>query len=211
MERGFNVLSMPEGHREVFEGLDEWAMESLAIAGITEEIAGVYEGVKPAAILECGWDDEEVGWKEGDWEMLEKALGELGMITARESNGRDYYLSKDKAVTERLREVVARRKGLVASGTDVSNNDMQDIEREIGGLLGFPVTSTEAFIGNTERLPYEGRERIDGARHAGLVLSQEHYMEEIEAYTKPISRAVQELMPRAYEDIVRRRSEDLES
>ena len=205
-EREGRFDAIPEKERAAFARLDEMAEESAVVGGMMTQIAGVYCGVKPAAILEMGYVTEEMrdDWQEHGWEEMGGVAEDLGMVMIE--SGEDRVLSRDWDVAEELKEALAKLRG------GDSGEETRELEMKVGKLLGFPETSTAAFLGEAEKLPdemkyikagtFEGHDvyefKIHDMRYAEIALSKEHFLEEVEAYGVPIRQAVEELMPKFY-------------
>ncbi len=173
--------------KEALRSLDESRMSRMKASGITD-VVGVIAGIKPVAFLHDG-------------EVDSQSVAALGLNCEPMANGL-YAASRDEHLSRELRDV------WMAKIED--SEDPRDSERAMGKLLGYPETATEYFIERSptvftsEELPVIASHAIDDTTSTffnQLILSPDHYHQEIDQYVIPLEIAVRELAPHTYEFI----------
>ncbi len=147
------------------------------------EVVGVIAGIKPAAYI---------NYAEG---RAGDCIAQLGMWQCS-AGGAELCVSRNLALAN---ELAVRFKN-VRKGTP---DQVRQTERAIGKLLGYPSTSTDYYIDFREDgqlpivLPAAVRDTVLMG-FARLILSPEHWREELEAYAIPLAEATRNLAPRTY-------------
>lgn len=174
-------------HLRQFDG----SLKTVKEADLAISVAGVLSGVKSGSLIEelpktiRSQQFKELGLYYVPIEALFEWQGEAG----------PGVIARSSAVADELMQLVAVR--------------MPDPARDarFGELLGFPSTATEYYnrrissVGTPWELPMGQGTLHDGKLEdyfAQLVFSPEHYEDEMEAYTRPLQKATQALMPHAY-------------
>lgn len=184
-----------ESHDALLEldNLSRKAKGDMALAADIVDVIGVLAGIKPAAFI--GGNELVVG---------NDLLSRLGLVCATSKIKNIVYVSFDKEKAERLASLHELVWG--------KNAEYANENREIGRLLGYPVTATEYFLhrlsvyGTTEELPIVRVKRTKDTvseHFQSLILSPEHYDQELAAYSEPLEKATRLLAPRTYAMIKR--------
>ena len=173
------------------------ALDSLAtahgehIAYDITDIVGVLVGLKPVAMI---------GNNSKAPDITTALVEKLGLKHASWPEKNLTYVSFNQENADRMAQLHT-----VVWGANAAHPDEN---REIGALLGYPVTATDYFIRRLTSfeagvpLPIvEIDEPADSVSQyfCSLILSPEHAKEEISAYCKPLEEAVQEFAPTTYE------------
>lgn len=180
------VPVLSESQRATLAAFDATAKNSLE-AGSVMDVVGVLAGIKPVALVYDGLKD---------YSML-KDVGLHAVLINKEID--EYAISRDPVLAEELQ-------GVLETQPDDAEGYTAKQEK-VGRLLGYPATGTEYFVHrietmDTENLPMirikEARDTVD-AKFQQLILSPEHYREEVQQYSEPLQAAVRELAPHSYE------------
>ncbi len=151
------------------------------------DIAGVIAGIKPVVLMHTS----EVSIKEV------KTLG-FHCVVVNETGS--YIASND-----RTRAIEAAR--IFTQGLTKSGNRTVATERKIGKLLGYPATATEYFLKRWKTLDTKDELPVVIPRSTlgtvddffvQLILSPEHYKEELAAYVMPLKEATRQYLPKTY-------------
>lgn len=181
---------MNEAQRESLQRFDS-SLKTVKEAAVAVSVAGVLSGVKPGALLEelprtiQSQQIRELGLYYVPIEALFDWPGEVG----------PGVIARSSAVADELSQLAVTR--------------MPDTARDarFGELLGFPSTATEYYsrrmssVGTPWELPMgQGALHDDKIENyfAQLVLSPEHYEDEMKMYVRPLQRSMQALMPHTY-------------
>lgn len=84
-------------------------------------------------------------------------------------------------------------------------NQTEEEIREIGQLLGYPSTGTDAFLGKTEKIETQEVFNILGQKDFSplfqpLAMSRENFYQEIDSYGRIIMETMKQYMPKSYRD-----------
>ncbi len=167
------------------------SLKTVKEANLAISVAGVLSGVKSGSLIE----------------ELPKT------IRSQQFKGFGLYYVPIEALFDWQGEtgpgVIARSSAVADELMHLAAVRMPDPARDarFGELLGFPSTATEYYnrrittVGTPWELPVgQGTLHDDKLEDyfAQLILSPEHYEEEMEAYVRPLQKATQALMPHAY-------------
>lgn len=180
------VPILSESERAALSSFDQMATNTLE-AGTVMDVVGVVAGVKPAALLYDGLEDLDILKNVGLYVSL--IDGETPM----------YAISRDLTLAEELQ-------GLMMNQSQGESEDFAEKHARIGRLLGYPTTGTDYFVRrfqtmNSENLPMIRLKQSKGTVDASfqqLILSPEHYKDEVRQYSEPLQAAVKELAPHSY-------------
>jgi len=135
--------------------------------------------------------------KNKDYEIMDEDDKEIYRLS------RDIGLTKDPLLRTRLETELLRN----MSAINKKNHHKQDEEdqREIGRLLGYPRSGTDAFLGIRPRIEMgEAFNLLEGKDFAPLfqplVMSRDNFREEIDAYGRKIMETMKEYMPKSYRE-----------
>lgn len=189
-----------KAHDQQFSQKQSHAMSEIDRAATKDEmmrseimnIIGVVVGIKPSAILSYS-------------AQLSSQIRDLGL---------NYHVLTDlegnDALTISRSELLAKK--LAESFQDLwsrGRNDRSAVHRDIGKMLGYPETSTDYFLKRLATLggPLESRlpviiphefESGAGREFCQLILSPDHWREELEDYLAPLELATRRLAPKSY-------------
>ncbi|MDR1300148.1 MAG: hypothetical protein LBK50_00365 [Candidatus Nomurabacteria bacterium] len=181
------------------DGLDDSGMDH----DDAIEVAGVYFGLKQVCYIYQTTDSES---PEDGEKTIMSVIDGLGMhfeFTTEENDQetKDYYGHDyvHRMIVSKDPDKITEFKGL----SDMALNylgmglNTDEIEYEIGELLGYPRTATEAFLGHRARAD---RNEINatGQRFGQITFSKDLADEEIEQYAKPLEVITHELLPKIY-------------
>lgn len=169
--------------------------------GLTDtiDIVGVVAGIKPACIIRSGSFTEP--------EQLEQIITGLGLDQRLSHNKRIIYVSRRPELSLMLAQIHSNVQAGHQRGLPVAV--MAEQEKTIGKLLGYPKSATEMYIDiaaciqqglpNTHRIPFANKKEWEPYAH--FVTSQEHWQQELAAYSMPLKDAVKTLAPMTYHAI----------
>lgn len=178
------ALVLSSEHLQVLQTLDALSEEGRGIRPEDViEVIGVIAGIKPAAYI--NYAEGEAG----------NCIAQLGMWQCS-VGGAELCVSRNFALAN---ELAVRFKN-IRKGTP---DQVKQTERAIGKLLGYPSTSTDYYIDFREdgQLPIVVPAAVRDTVLMGfarLILSPEHWREELEAYAIPLAEATHNLAPRTY-------------
>ena len=164
------------------------------------EIVGVFAGVKPAALITDNYmDDFDIPEEDRQTSKRElddaiSASRKLGLACIKLSDG-EYSVSKDEEAALALRDAIRQRENLGAKDRE----QYEELTYVISEMLGYPRTSTDAYLGKIDRLSIDEAVELERERPSlpwkfqGFVLSKDHYLDELEAYSGPLRDAYIEL------------------
>lgn len=167
----------------VLQALDMMAEEGQMYPWDVRDVVGVIAGIKPTALI------SEVNAETG------QLLATLGLWQC-DKGGAELCVSRDLALADEL-GVQFRN---VREGTPTQ---VEQTERAIGSLLGYPGTSTDYYIKyrSDEQLPIIIPVVAEGTALWGFdqfIVSPEHWRDELASYAVPLATATAELAPRTY-------------
>lgn len=199
-------ICLNENQKEFLKTLDTFD-NSVFSNGTKVDVVGMIAGIKTTASL-CETDRESIT-SENKFKKLRQLLEKTGIKVRIDSEYPVSYTRDEKgnlqpsffvrsAILYKSEEVAQRDQIL----TDKANKTEED-EKKIGRLLGYPDTSTEAFLNKTERIKTEEAfdllGQIDFAPlFQQLVMSRKNFREEIDLYGRIIMETMKKYMPKSY-------------
>lgn len=132
-----------------------------------------------------------------DLESLKKIVHKLGMNMIYKTNREndDQYNGSWQAIVSKSNKNIWHYLRM----------DMKETSRAIkarGALLGYPPSSTKAFLNEIDRLPDHTENQLikDNplVNFIGFILSTDHYQQEITDYVAPLAAATQKYLPSTY-------------
>lgn len=178
-----------ESQNLVLRELDREVKRFGSAANSNINLVGVISALKPAAIL----DD-----RDGLVEKLEAAG-----LSVRETGNGSVVVAVNSDTSDKLAELLHKKS---------SENTNSVTEYEIGEILGYPRTATEYYIQRKgtvslplgEQLPIIQPNMLSGSTldfFSQIILSPNHWRDELEAYAVPLEQATQTYMPQTYRSI----------
>ncbi|HEX8390668.1 MAG TPA: hypothetical protein VF597_04565 [Candidatus Saccharimonadales bacterium] len=158
----------------------------------TAFVVGVLSGVKPSTIIyrDRLGDVSDQGRFDDTLEKLD-----LSHVTYMSFGHEINIISRHPEIADALVQAL-----------DIRAVDSDVAHRRIGQLLGYPETATDYFIerlstlDTTDELPRVDKTDLGELEHfSQLILSPEHYEDEIAAYVRPLADSVHVLAPKTYE------------
>ena len=155
------------------------------------DVIGVLIGLKPVAMI--GGNSEVPN-------IDDDLIGMLGLRYDAWAEKNLTYVSRSQEQAARLAELHKIVWGMNAAHPDKN--------REIGALLGYPETATDYFLKRLESLetdsplPIFEPDELAGSvsrYFCELILSPDHYKDELKAYSLPLEKGVQEFAPKTYD------------
>lgn len=154
------------------------------------DIIGVVAGIKPATVVNL---DTLVGSSLTERDAV-ALLADMGLEVQSHINTFGYRLL-----------AVSRHSAINNLLVDSLYIKTRTAQQTVGRCLGYPTTATEFYIRRTLEsdagskppapdIPLDPR----GGNFTQLILSPEHYEEEIQAYSEPLRRAVEVMAPNTY-------------
>lgn len=118
---------------------------------------------------------------------------------------RDINLTKDPVLRQRLETELLRN--ISASNDKLFYEQNEEDQREIGRLLGYPSSGTDAFLGKKPRIEVEEVfNLLEGKDFAPLfqplIMSRDNFREEIGAYGRKIMETMKKYMPKSYREYI---------
>lgn len=156
------------------------------------DVVGVLAGLKPSSFVDYD-------------ERLAAVLNDLGLRHVPFGYDPEIVdlmaISKDQVMANKLAELLV-------------THTTEDDEREIGKLLGYPPTATEYYIKRLPTLRNPSEEQLpmikpkhflgrDIDEFHQLVLSPDHWQEEVDNFIAPLEAATKEMAPGTYDRIRR--------
>ena len=198
-------------HQNNFEPSEEFAktleqLDNLRSIQASEKVsvAGVLGDIKPAAAV---WLDERAR-TDGGADLLER----LNLtVLPEEGNDNSYIIAKDTETAARLAELFQKMRSRLERSRkehdgrfDIGEVD-ESVERQIGELLGYPATAIDYYV-RRYRVRDETDEEADESfkrqipaspiNNGWIILSPEHWREELEQYATPIWEATKQYFPK---------------
>ena len=177
---------------QTMANIDEDAVKDELLRSEIMDIVGVVAGVKPSAIIN---HTDHLAHSLSDLNLTHHELLDI-------SGGSSMTISRSEPLAK---ELAGKFQELWSP--HYSNND--EIHRSIGKMLGYPKTSTDYFLERSPTVggPFDDQlpvirpielENVARSHFCQLILSPDHWREELESYAVPLETATRELAPKSY-------------
>lgn len=137
--------------------------------------------------------------KDKDYEKIDEDTKEIYRLV------RDIGLTKDPVLRQRLEMKLFRN--ISASNEKIRHKQNEEDQREIGRLLGYPSSGTDAFLGKRPRIEIGEVFKLLGEKDFAplfqpLVMSRGNFKEEIDVYGRKIMETMKKYMPKSYREYI---------
>lgn len=199
-------ICLNENQKEFLKTLDNFD-SSVFRNGTKLDVVGMVVGIKTIASL-CEFDTGSIT-SENKFKKLSQLLDKTG-VKIRIDN--EYPTSHTRDENGNLQPSFFVRSAILYKSEDITQkyqlltdktNKTEEDEKEIGRLLGYPDTSTEAFLNKTERIKTEEAfdllGQIDFAPlFQQIIMSRKNFKEEIDLYGRIIMETMKKYLPNSY-------------
>lgn len=189
-------LDVPERlndeYLEAMAAIDGEAIKNKSTRVDTVNVVGVLRGVKPCSLIE-------------EANNMEDYIRKLGLACEKIDGKGMMTIAWNDELAKNLADEFSEYWGGIL-------NEIQESDRRIGKLLGYPETATEYYIDRLASfedpsredlpmiLPEEFEVTVREYFHQ-FVLSPDNWREETKNYIMPLEEATRELAPRSYKQI----------